>query len=961
MKLDNQLGKFMSARIGIGTCIGQRPEVPAGSGAAAGFGYLVGHVRPPLHHRGLSPRWSAGDLARLLSSSSSSAAAAAAIMASRCHACSQLSISKLVDPVAGRRDDDPWQSLYVDYHESLSSLEKAAAAGCDFCRLILDSLKTIKTRDAHVDVRVCQWWFPEMFARTPRSRSKTLYEDAKKAFGDPRIRLHITAHHLDEWDKEVEASAVLDAIIVQVGTAPMNGSESDLELDGNKSDTCYATWGLPPLVLTVSVPRDKRVSIAEYKIGRFQPDDNLGSSGNLADARRWLETCQKEHPKPCPGSEPSELPTRVVNVGTNAGGDAPRIEYSQGQKGSYVALSHCWGAKIDTLLTTQTEATFLQALPLDSLSANFRDAITITRELGIKYLWIDSLCILQDSKEDWEKESREMAAVYRDATLALFAIAASASTVGLAKPVRSSTGLAMRVFPSADKERNDEVILSVCNAPIESLRSLYNDGPLWSRAWTLQEGMLSPRGLYFGNKGVYWKCNAAHEATTGAAYGRNVPELEFEVLDVMIQDSAPNRRGAVRNRDPYSYKNPTDDNGRPSTWVLNEYYVLVCRYTQREITFGSDIFPAFSSLASTMHPNMGGDYVAGGWSVDLRRSLLWRVGTRAGFRSHATTASGDGGEEWRAPSWSWASAADPVVFGPYQSASEWDDVYTHVDRLKSDIKSYSVELADPQNPYGRIRAASLVIEALTIPVVRCADILDYDMRSYGDGWVGWDDEPITLTEAEDPPVFAFLQKADDGSKYLLVARTRQGDAYIRLRSDNNLKIKVKKSRSETYKAIMVSDKYGLVIAPVPGHPEEELINLTPRYEAEGKKGMKILASRFLRVIGSPFRLLRSCFVGKKAGDKPDMEGESLAEAEEEYGEEEEREEEEREEEEREEEERDDGDREAEEQEEGEREGEEGEEELEEEDEEEEEEEEAEEERENNWRESSWPLETFLLV
>jgi hypothetical protein len=690
-------------------------------------------------------------------------------------------------------------------------------------------------------------------------------------------------------------------------------------------------------------PADKRVSIAEYKIGRFQPDDNVGSSANLSDARRWLETCQKEHPKPCPGSEPSELPTRVINVGTNVENDVPRIEYSQSQKGLYVALSHCWGGKIDTLLTTKTKAAFLKALPLESLSANFRDAITTTRQLGIKYLWIDSLCILQDSKEDWENESRKMAAVYRDATLVLFAIAAAASTVGLLKLVRPSTGLPMRVFPTTDRERNDEVMLSACNAPLEleSLRSLYSHGPLWSRAWTLQEGILSPRGLYFGNEGVYWKCNAAHEATTGVAYGNNVPESDFEELDIIIQDSAPNRLGAVRNRNMYSYNKPTDDNGRPSEWLLSEYYMLVSSYTRREITFGSDIFPAFSSLASTLHPNMGGEYVAGGWTADLRRSLLWHGDTSAGFCSHAKT-----GEEWRAPSWSWASASDPVVFGPYMSSSSWEDVYERVEsgnEMDSEIKSYSVELADPQNPYGQIRTASLVIKARTIPVVRCDDILRYDMREHEDGRVGWD-ELITGTEVMDPTVVrvaaAFLQKADDASKCLLVAHTREGGEYINYSSDQRPKIEVKKRRSETYKAIIVSNEYGLVIAPVLGHPEGawerkgyiELINLHPwaddsddeeedakedsqadskgdfkgdskedskkdsKQDSKGdfkgdpkKDSKKKLAIRFFRIIRLPFHFLRSWLGARKTSHKADLEGEN-EEEEEEVGEEQEEEE-----------------------------------------------------------------------
>jgi hypothetical protein len=589
---------------------------------------------------------------------------------------------------------------------------------------------------------------------------------------------------------------------------------------------------------------------------------------------------------------------------------------------------------------------------VDSLSANFRDAITITRALGIKYLWIDSLCILQDSKEDWEKESRKMAAVYRDASLVLFAIAAASSTVGLLKPVPSSTAplLPLRVFSADDGDKDDEVMLSVYDKPAETLSRLYNRGPLWDRAWTLQEGILSPRDLYFGNEGVYWKCHAANEATTGVAYGNNVPTSAFEELDIMIQDSAPNRRGAVRDREKYRWTAPTDANGRPSARVMNEYYRLVRSYSWREITYGSDIFPAFSSLASTLHPSFGGEYVAGGWSGDLRRSLLWHGSAGAGFCIHATTDIGDGPGQWRAPSWSWASAADAVSFGPimFLSTSAWDGLYEGAAggaEVGSEIKSYKIELVDPQNPFGAIRSASLVIEARTIPVVRCDDILSYSKRSHEDGRVAWD-EPVTanfLDRRVDNVAAAFVQTAKDGSRYMLVAHTRRGDSYMRWDSDRSHNVRVWKRRKETYKAIIVGGKYGLIIAPVAGHAEGawerkgyfELINLNPEWDGdddEEAKGKENLTRRFLRVLGSPFRFLRAWVTARKKSDTPDFEDEDEEEEVEEEGE---------------------GERGEEREEEGgQEEGEEGEEAV---------DEVRREEPEDNWRNSGWPFETFLLV
>ncbi len=104
---------------------------------------------------------------------------------------------------------------------------------------------------------------------------------------------------------------------------------------------------------------------------------------------------------------------------------------SRGLKAEYIALSHCWGGKISPLLTTETLEPFQNRLSYAALPANFRDAIVITRELGIRYLWIDSLCILQDSKQDWQQESKMMAAIYRDSTLTISAMASSGSTQGI--------------------------------------------------------------------------------------------------------------------------------------------------------------------------------------------------------------------------------------------------------------------------------------------------------------------------------------------------------------------------------------------------------------------------------------------------------------------------------------------------------------------------------------------------
>lgn len=116
-------------------------------------------------------------------------------------------------------------------------------------------------------------------------------------------------------------------------------------------------------------------------------------------AKDWLHTCNTSHLE-CLGTSIPELPTRVIDVGMQEDWVGLRITHARKERAAYIALSHCWGGAISPMLTSKTIHAFQDRLPFLELPANFRDAITITRRLGFRYLWIDSLCIIQDSRED---------------------------------------------------------------------------------------------------------------------------------------------------------------------------------------------------------------------------------------------------------------------------------------------------------------------------------------------------------------------------------------------------------------------------------------------------------------------------------------------------------------------------------------------------------------------------------
>jgi hypothetical protein len=138
----------------------------------------------------------------------------------------------------------------------------------------------------------------------------------------------------------------------------------------------------------------------------------------LALAFEWLSNCDQNHALYLPKSNiESNLPTRVVAV-RNGLDDPPRIYKTKRQRGYYVALSYCWGRIKSIVLTGAALETYKCSLPIDDLLLTIQNAIEVTYKLGFSYLWIDALCIVQDSDSDKASELDFMADIYRNIALA---------------------------------------------------------------------------------------------------------------------------------------------------------------------------------------------------------------------------------------------------------------------------------------------------------------------------------------------------------------------------------------------------------------------------------------------------------------------------------------------------------------------------------------------------------------
>lgn len=141
--------------------------------------------------------------------------------------------------------------------------------------------------------------------------------------------------------------------------------------------------------------------------------------------QEWIQHCMTTHPRCSNGV--GILPLRVIDVG-QPGMEHPFLYISQGESAAYMALSHCWGSTALLKTTTSNIDNHRRELDWMALSKTFRDAITITQDLGVRYLWIDSICILQDENMDWEAQSRQMATIYSNARVVLAATDAEDGT-----------------------------------------------------------------------------------------------------------------------------------------------------------------------------------------------------------------------------------------------------------------------------------------------------------------------------------------------------------------------------------------------------------------------------------------------------------------------------------------------------------------------------------------------------
>ncbi|KIW04708.1 uncharacterized protein PV09_04441 [Verruconis gallopava] len=347
----------------------------------------------------------------------------------------------------------------------------------------------------------------------------------------------------------------------------------------------------------------------------------------------WFTTCVNHH-RECPAPRDSTLPTRVIDVGPSNGSEQPRLLLTEGKRGQWIALSHRWGTNVSLKTTSKNLDHHRQLIEWDRLSKTFQDAVSITRLLGFRYLWIDSLCILQDRMEDWKIESVKMRDVYKNCTLNIAAAHPQSATSGILanrRPViddgnpymvPSFAGVELPFTSPAGK--TFKVKVQKYPQPGATHRESRSNC-LVSRGWVIQEFSLSPRTVTWTEEQMTWQCvNYWAEE-----YDRRM----FQMQTLHIRQ--PRLTKQLIRLDPFGVSNRE---------VYDVWLMTLNAYLARSLTFESDALPAISGVAQEVQRITSDTYLMGHWQGDFCNGLLWFLHRLP--RCIITSI---------APSWSWVS------------------------------------------------------------------------------------------------------------------------------------------------------------------------------------------------------------------------------------------------------------------------------------------------------------------
>ncbi|KAI0326974.1 HET-domain-containing protein [Cubamyces sp. BRFM 1775] len=489
------------------------------------------------------------------------------------------------------------------------------------------------------------------------------------------------------------------------------------------------------LVVVIDMRNSFRISIGSDNPSAAWTKDWAGTlrvkaSDVLDWAKMSVDECLREH-QACQdfygwARLEASLPTRLIDCS-----DArhPHLVETKGWDPNlqYIALSYAWGSRQQPNRTVKKNiSSYLKAIHISLLPKTIIDAIQVTHALGIRYLWVDSLCIIQDSLEDKHRELSMMRHVYHQAFLVIDAARATNASQGFLDDshcIQMEASIWLPFNWSRRHDRNPRQFMELLDDwPRADLLSCGHSvrmetlvirarGHTGRRAWCLQEALMSGRRLCFA-----WS-------------------LQFH-----CRQSLQQRAESPLNYKWYGATSPPDIVFRRTTslvpysadWftIHAAWSEIVEDYTLRSLSYSEDTFLACAGIAEAFGLALGSrtEYLAGLWRDSLLFDLLWFVTDHSGrIRGRSDSL---------APSWSWAVTRHPVVFRPYQiyrnkpaaTLSGWEEL--------GEVIGCAVTLENCALPFGRVTGGHLVLRAPLLGPYIAEDLHSNLSDPYQ---LGWDD------------------------------------------------------------------------------------------------------------------------------------------------------------------------------------------------------------------------------
>jgi hypothetical protein len=398
----------------------------------------------------------------------------------------------------------------------------------------------------------------------------------------------------------------------------------------------------------------------------------------LPTAGQWLHDCRLNH-KACnrevdTDTNGSWYPTRLIYLG-DTDRDVRLIKTAENPpSGPYMTLSHRWGTALFTKLLRSNLDSFCDSIPVADLRMIFQDAIFASRKLGVQYLWIDSLCIMQDKDDltDWTREASLMSKVYSNSHCNLSASDTDKDVDTLFKhrDVQDLGPFHVRFCTIGFNEGADFVICELTHNELWKVN--VSRCPIQNRGWVYQERVLAPRIIHFGRDQLFWECR---EQRLCEQYPHGLFRTISNHSGVNFKQSMDFERINLE----WAHQDLYPDSLNRNDACFRIWATVVEEYSLTSLTNSTDKLIAISGIAKSFADVTGQTYVAGMWRENLEHALLWRNSDRKTYTVGGALFPQP--NIWRAPSWSWASVDGPVEFvqhtGNHSLISVQDLVLTH--------------------------------------------------------------------------------------------------------------------------------------------------------------------------------------------------------------------------------------------------------------------------------------------